>query len=361
MSAGFSFKGLNLSHVIFKYADLTGGDFRNCTLHDANLDSSILTRTDFSGSNLQDADLRNTFVKETLFRHSNLQGASFKNIRLIGGPNTIWKAAFTPDRLHIAVGTDHGDLVVLPFSPEGKGSKEAKTFPIHETGIVHFAFSPNGELIAIADRGRSIHLYSWSKLIAGETQQSRAFSDNADYVRWLEFSPKGDILASGGRDQLVKLWYLEGPSQVKELKFHTNAIMYTTWAPTSKMIASGGYDHNVCLWNINGKNVRQLLLLETGMKTSHTGMVRALAFNKVGTILASSAEDNIIKLWSLSHPRRPKFMDKIPFVPSDDHIFCLAFVEEDKTLLIGDADGYIGRIDVAKKQLAQKILPMMIC
>jgi WD40 repeat protein/transcriptional regulator with XRE-family HTH domain len=349
----FSCEGMDLSGVIFKYADLTGGDFRNCTLCGVNLDSSILTRTDFSGSDLQEADLRNTFVKETLFRRSNLQGTIFKNIRLVGGPNTIWKAAFSIDRSHIAVGTDHGDLVILAF--RGKDAKEVRRLRIDATGVVHFAFSPDGELLAVADRDKNIRVYSWPKLIVGETQQPRVLSDNADYVRWLDFSPQGNILASGGRDHFVKLWYLEERSQVKELKFHSDAIMYTIWAPTGKLLASGGYDKNVCVWRIDDKNISSMHLLERGRRTSHTGTVRALAFSQDGTLLASSAEDNTTKLWSLLEPYRPKLVAKIPSDPTDGHIFCLEFVEDDKTLLIGDSYGYIGRIDIALKQLTHKI------
>jgi hypothetical protein len=349
----FSCEGMDLSGVTFKYADLTGGDFRNCTLRGANLDCSILTRTDFSGSDLQEADLRNTFVKETLFGHCNLQGTVFKNIRLIGGPNTIWKAAFSIDRSHIVVGTDHGDLVILAF--RGGVIKEVKKVRVDTTGVVHFAFNPDGELLAVADRDKNIHVYSWPKLLAGEAQQPLLLSDNADYVRWLDFSPQGDILASGGRDHFVKLWYLEGRSQVKELKFHSDAIMDTIWAPTGRLLASGGYDKNVCVWYIQGRNVTSVPLLERGMKTSHLGTVRALAFSRDGTLLASSAEDNIIKLWSVSDPRRPKLVAKFPLDPGDGHIFCLEFVEGDKTLLIGDSYGYIGCIDMARKQLIHKI------
>jgi len=109
------------------------------------------------------------------------------------------------------------------------------------------------------------------------------------------------------------------------------------------------------LWYVNDKNIIPEHLLEKGMETSHTGTVRALAFSKDEAILASCAEDNIIKIWSISELHWPRLLDKIAFELSESHIFCLEFVEENKTLLVGDSDGYIGRIDMIKKEFTHRI------
>lgn len=342
---GFSFDGLDLSHVFLKGADLTRGVFRYCILRESNLDNCTLTETDFSDGNLQNAELRNTFIKGTVFRRSNLQEASFKNIRLIGGPNTIWKAAFTPDGVNIAVSTDEGYFEVVPLS--GEGIKEPIKLHVDEAAVLHYAFSPDGEIVALTDRSKRIHLYSWPKLIAGDEHPLRVFIENVDYVRWLDFSPKGDILATGGRDHIVKLRHLQGRPQVKELVFHSQPVMYTIWSPDGKMIASAGYDYNVCLWYFEGEDVSHVHLLERGSETSHKGIVRSLAFNKAGTILASGSEDNVTKLWDLSISQKPRLIDQIA---ADGGVFCLEFIENDTVLLMGDDNGAIYRVDLNSRE-----------
>ena len=341
----FSFRGLDLSHVSLKGADLTGGDFRNCILHGAKLDNCVLTKTDFSDSDLQNADLCNTFVKATVFRYSNLQGASFKNIRLIDGPNTIWKAAFTPDGANIAVSTDDGYFEVLPLSD--KGIKEPIKLRIDKAAVLHFAFSPDGEIVALTDRSKHVHLYSWSKLIAGDKYPLRVFIESVDYVRWVDFSPQGNILVTGSRDHLVKLRYLQGRPQVKELVFHSQPVMCSICSPDGKMIASAGYDYNVCLWYIEDKDVSLVHLLERGSQTSHGGIVRSLAFNKAGSILASGGEDNVTKLWDISISHRPRLIDQIA---ADGGVFCLEFIENDAVLLMGDDTGAIYRVDLNSRE-----------
>lgn len=350
----FRFKGLDLSGVNFLHADLSKGDFRECNLSNAILDGSNLTNTNFSSSNLQNTGLSNTFIKETLFRNANLQGASFLNLRMIGGPTTIWNAAFSPDKHFIVIGTSKGQIIILPYPRSS--SQEFVCIDVSDTDINHFSFSANGESLAMCDRSRMIYIYSWQKLIAGEECRPQKLAGGSnDHVRWLEFAPDKSVLLSGGRDHSVKLWYLEEePIRVKSFWHHTEPVMCVAWQRGTNYVASGGYDCNVYIWSVDQDEVERVRypLVEMGKTYTHNNKVRAIAFNSTGQILATAGEGDSIKLWDVSDPEFPKFSQKIS---TSVAVFNLAFVSKDKILIAGCADGMLFKYDLSTGRLLQKV------
>jgi WD40 repeat protein/GTPase SAR1 family protein len=334
--------GFDMSRITLKDADLTGGNFRNSILREANLDGSILTGVDFSDSDMECANLSNTFLNDTIFRRVNLRQASLGNIRMIGGPNTVWKACFSPDRNWIVTGTDRGNMLIHPFRADT--TVQPIQMSVSDAGVLHFTFSPDGTLLAVSDRELHIYVYLWEHVLAGHATPQQVYLGGDDYVRWLDFSPDGSILASGGRDHMVKLWYQTGHRNVHDLTFHTGPVMCVCWSPDGHALASAGYDHHICIWQIQEHENKRIILCDSDMPTAHTGIVRALAFNQTGTRLASGGEDQLVKLWDVSSTINRPVLRASQRVAND--VFCLVFIENDTTLLVGGADGFIRRLDV---------------
>jgi len=76
------------------------------------------------------------------------------------------------------------------------------------------------------------------------------------------------------------------------LQGHTNWVRTVIYSPDGKLLASGGEDQMIRLWDV-----------ETGtclyMLQGHTSWVRSLAFNPDGSLLASGADDQTIRLWEV--------------------------------------------------------------
>ena len=62
------------------------------------------------------------------------------------------------------------------------------------------------------------------------------------------FTPDGKLLASGGADNLVKLWEVESGRCQHSLAGHTDHVRTVAWGPDGRTLASGSFDTTIRLW-----------------------------------------------------------------------------------------------------------------
>jgi WD40 repeat protein len=109
-------------------------------------------------------------------------------------------------------------------------------------------------------------------------------------VSALAFSPDGQFLASGGSDQVVKVWNVQSRHEVRTYRGHGDWVTAVAFGPDGRSIVSGAADKLVLLWRFQADE-------GDGGFGGHGRQVKAVAVSGDGRLFASASEDRTVKLW----------------------------------------------------------------
>jgi|SRR6516165_2020628 WD40 repeat protein len=158
---------------------------------------------------------------------------------------------------------------------------------------------------------------------------------HTDLVYGLTFNPEGNLLATAGFDNLVKLWEFPAGKELRSLAGHTGPVYSVAFSPDGKTLASSSHDQTIRLWNVaDGKFLREL--------KGHTGIVDSVAFNHDGTLVASGSGDKSVRLWNPADGKEVKNLGS-----HANSVFGVAFSPDGKTLASAGADGLIKLWEIA--------------
>lgn len=178
----------------------------------------------------------------------------------------------------------------------------------------------------------------------GELLETPAMA-HTDGVYALAYSLDGTVLASGGGDNLVRLWdAATGTALTEPLAGHTNWVMSLAYSPDGSLFVTSGIDGTLILWDVSGV---ELARLDTG----HTDYVRDLAFNADGSLLASASADGTVRLWDMA------FGEAIgePMRGHAGAVWGAAFID-DHQLISGGIDGKVIKWDTTARPPFTQVL-----
>jgi WD40 repeat protein len=118
------------------------------------------------------------------------------------------------------------------------------------------------------------------------------------WVRALAVSPDGKLLASCGNDNLVKLWLTADGSLVRALAGHEHHVYNVAFHPSGDHLVSADLHGVIRHWDVeSGTQDRTmdcsvLFRYDPTFRADHGG-VRAMTFNREGTVLACTGITNV--------------------------------------------------------------------
>ena len=204
------------------------------------------------------------------------------------------------------------------------GLPEGPTRRFGKGGITEIAYSPDGSLFAVAS---SIGVWLYD---ADTTQEVALLTGHTDIVTSVSFSPSGLTLASGSRDDTIRLWDANTGALRQTLTDHTGDVTSIDFSPDGLTLASGSHDGTVILWN-----------LTTGeaSNTLHTGDVTSIDFSPDGLTLASGRQN--IDLWDVVTGEHQKTL-----AGHADRVLSISFSSDGLTLASGSQDHTIRLWDI---------------
>jgi hypothetical protein len=114
---------------------------------------------------------------------------------------------------------------------------------------------------------------------------------HTDFIQNLVYSPDGNLLATAGNDLTAKVWDLKTGQAVLTLGDHPDAVDDVDFAPDGATLATASYDGGARLWN-----------LETGAMEHRfpvDGCVD-VTFSPDGKLLATTSLDATAQIWDLA-------------------------------------------------------------
>ncbi len=107
--------------------------------------------------------------------------------------------------------------------------------------------STNGNLLSISDSG------GWITLLRLSDMQSKTFKAHKGHAVCTAFTLNDCFLASGGQDEIIRIWDIRGniPKKVLEAKGHNNSISAVLFNEYLELYSTGR-DGKIMIWNLKG-------------------------------------------------------------------------------------------------------------
>lgn len=233
--------------------------------------------------------------------------------------------AFSPNGTILATGAQLWDI---------RTNRNIATLEGHTHGIVSWAFSPDGKMIASGSYDGTVKLWD-----IATKRDIATFEGHMDSVNSVAFSPDGKKIASGSslRDGTVKLW---------DIAMRTNTATFdvgegwpiihsVAFSPDGVTLAAGRGNGRggVLLWNV--KTGQKVASFGEGSYNAQIFDVHSIAFSPNGEGLISGSRDGTVKLWDLATRTHTGTL------PHTSPVLSVAFSPDGTTLASGTREGVV--------------------
>ncbi|MEW6556238.1 MAG: OmpA family protein [Elusimicrobiota bacterium] len=225
--------------------------------------------------------------------------------------NQIASIKFSPDNRYLGVATNY--WVELRAA---QTLRLLKTFENHKYLIKSFAFSPDGNILAIGYTDGSIKLWD-----TNFSKELRALKEHTNVVTSLTFSPNSKYLASGDWGGCIFLWDVHFGKRIRNYVKHLTLVTSLDFSPRGDMLASACADNSIIVWNVKGENILYTIL-------DHFSTVSCIKWNKQGDKIYSSSWDKTIQIWDMRFKassvfaRLSEFVNSISLSADEEKLAC---------------------------------------
>lgn len=211
----------------------------------------------------------------------------------------------------------------------------------HEDDVLSVAFSEDGRLLASGSRDETIRI--WEVNAASELAVLPGHEDDV-YAVALNHAAPNAILASGARDRSIRLWDVEESCNLDKPIFNQSPVRALALSPNGQYLTAAGDDQHLRLWKIKADRADNLFDIKGGWS-----ILLSVAFSPDGLWLAYGGKDDMIRLlhW--------KSRQIIPLSGNAGDGLSVAFHPQGRYLAAGSSDGKIRIWDLTSRRIISEI------
>ncbi|KAG0273475.1 hypothetical protein BGZ95_010716 [Linnemannia exigua] len=267
--------GVRLNSVDLRRTRIPGADLSGGELDSAQLQGADLTGVNFSRSWLRQAD----------FSRATMSGVKFGEWPFLEMDREPAVCAYSTDGESLAVGLSDGTILIYDTSTW----TTTLTLSGHTKAVTSLVFSPH-ERHRLFSASRDEKWGDWD-LNTGKPELVPG--GHGGVLTSITVSSDGQQLATGGSDNMVRLWSSDTLQQVDVLQGHSEMVTCLAFSPNGSKLASGGNDNAVRLWNIMSGDAERII-------QSHSESISSVAFAPNGQYIVSGSHDATVRVWSVS-------------------------------------------------------------
>jgi len=154
----------------------------------------------------------------------------------------------------LATGDCKKDIYVWKPSPDAASWSIGKPLKGHTASVEDIIWSPNeANVLASCSVDKSIRIWDCRANPDRANMLTAVNAHNSD-VNVIDWNPNEPFLASGGDDNMLKIWDLRSFDKgipVATFKHHTQPVTSVEWHPKDfSVLASSGADNQIALWDL---------------------------------------------------------------------------------------------------------------
>lgn len=203
--------------------------------------------------------------------------------RLSQHTGEVNRVAFSPDGRQIAsVGRDMRVVVAAVNAPE-----QTTVLDGHTGEVTSVAWA--GDVLASGARDKTLRLWD----VKGQNEQ--VLISFEDWLRDLAASADGRFLAAACKDGTMALIEMLTAETMRVFEAHEGGADAVAFSPDGALLVTGGRDNLVRVWDVQGESEQPLVTLE-----GHRKPVLTVAFHPAGSFIVSGSGDNSVRLWGVA-------------------------------------------------------------